>query len=68
MVTTTKNESSDDVLWGAAAIARYIKRSKRQVYFLIQQKRIPVKKIGPKTIVASKSGIDAALKGGGAAL
>jgi hypothetical protein len=59
-----KNESDDaDILWGVAAIARHIRRSKRQTFYLIQTRRIPVDYLGPRTITASKSKLDARLKG-----
>jgi hypothetical protein len=62
-MTATQNESDGDILWGVAAIAHYIKRSKRQTHYLISKRRIPVEKPGPKTITGSKSKISAALKG-----
>ncbi len=55
-------QSSGDLLWGAAAIAGHIKRSLRQTYYLIEQEKLPVKKLGPRTIVGSRAEIDASLK------
>jgi len=52
------------LLWGVKAIARHIRRSKRQVGYLISMGRIPVERVGSKTIVGSKTKISAALKGG----
>jgi hypothetical protein len=51
----------DDILWGVAAIAAYIKRERRQTYHLIRLDRIPATKLGARTIVARKSELDAAL-------
>ena len=45
---------SDDLLWGAQAIADEIGLSLDQVYHLIRMKRLPVTKLGPKTIIASR--------------
>jgi hypothetical protein len=53
---------SGDLLWGVEEIADYIRRSKRQVYYLIEREMIPIKRVGPKMIVASRSEIDASLK------
>jgi hypothetical protein len=50
-----------DILWGADAIARYINRSKSQVFYLIRKQRIPVKQVGPRTLMARKSELDRAL-------
>lgn len=55
-------QSSNDLLWGAEAIADHIGRSKRQTYYLIEIEAIPVKHLGPRTIVGSRSEIDASLK------
>jgi hypothetical protein len=53
---------SGDLLWGVEEIADYIRRSKRQAQYLIEKKKIPIKRVGPKMIVASRSEIDASLK------
>lgn len=50
-----------DLLWGADAIVRYINRSRFQVFYLIRKGRIPVKKVGPRTLLARKSELDRAL-------
>ena len=39
-------QPSGDLLWGAEAIANYIKRSKRQTYYLIENEMIPIKRSG----------------------
>jgi hypothetical protein len=54
---------TDDLLWGAAAIARYINRDRRAVYYLISKQIIPAKKLGFRTICARKSELDAFLRG-----
>jgi hypothetical protein len=51
----------NDVLWGCASIAHYIGRTRSQTFYLIKKRRIPVKQIGPKTILARKSELDRAL-------
>lgn len=50
-----------DILWGADAIAEYIGRERRAVYYMIAKGVIPAKKLGPKTICARKCEIDRAL-------
>jgi hypothetical protein len=55
-------QRSGDLLWGAEAIAHHIDRSVRQTYYLIERQRIPVTKLGHKTIVASRAELDAHLK------
>ena len=52
----------DDLLWGVDAIAAYIKRSHRQVYHLIQSKKIPTQKVGA-IHTARKSALRARLLG-----
>jgi len=45
---------NDDLLWGAQAIADEIGAPLDRVYYLIRKKKIPVTKLGPKTIIASR--------------
>ena len=49
-----------DLIWGAQAIADYISRPVRTVYYLIDKGALPVTKLGPRTIVARTSEIDRA--------
>ena len=56
----SKNEPTvdfDDLLWTVDAIAKEIRRTKRQAQYLIDQGVIEVLRVGPKTIVASRSKI-----------
>jgi hypothetical protein len=55
------NSLSNDVIWGAAGIARYIGRERNAVYYLIRKGVIPAKKLGARTIMARKSELDRAL-------
>jgi predicted DNA-binding transcriptional regulator AlpA len=48
-------ELHSDLLWGVEAIAKFIGRERRQVYYLIARRAFPSRKIGHRTIVASKS-------------
>ena len=59
---TPQQQSSSNYLWGTRAIADYIGKSKREAQYLIQKKRIKVKRPGPKTLVTTKQQIDADLK------
>jgi len=47
-----------DLIWGAVAIAQYINRPVRMTRYLIATGRIPVKRLGPRTIAARTSEID----------
>jgi hypothetical protein len=55
MTQTDKQELFDDLIWGVDAIAKEIKRSKRQAQHLIDTGVIEVVKLNPKTIVASRT-------------
>ena len=57
-----QQQPSGDLLWGVEAIADHIRRTKRQTQYLIENDKIPVKHVGPKTIVGSRTKIDASLK------
>jgi hypothetical protein len=46
---------SDDILWGTQAIADEIRRSLSETQYLIRKKAIPVGRLGPKIIFASRS-------------
>jgi excisionase family DNA binding protein len=52
---------SDDLLWGAQAIADYLGVSTDRVYYLIKTKRLPIAKLGRKTVVASRKKLQRAL-------
>jgi hypothetical protein len=52
---------SDDLLWGAAAIAEFLGISVDRVYYLIRTKRLPIAKLGRRSIVASKKKLQRAL-------
>lgn len=56
----------DDLMWGAEEIANYIQRPIRTVYYLIDRGVLPVKKLGPRTLVARRSEIDRAFSHDGA--
>jgi hypothetical protein len=48
----------DDLIWGVKGphgIAAEIGRSERETYYLISRKLIPFRKLGPKTIISSRS-------------
>jgi hypothetical protein len=46
--------AADDLVWGCAAIADYIGVSLTQCQYLIRQKRLPVGRLGPRLIFASR--------------
>lgn len=41
----SESELSDDVLWGAASIAKEIGRGERATYYLLERGELPAKKI-----------------------
>ncbi|HEY1490476.1 MAG TPA: hypothetical protein VGF90_05495 [Verrucomicrobiae bacterium] len=51
----------DDLLWGAQAIADFLGIPVDSVYYLIRRKRLPIGKLGPKTIIASRKKLQRAL-------
>jgi len=51
-----------DLLWGAAAIAAFIGKTKRATFHLLEQQQIPARKIGAQW-VASKSALRAHFEG-----
>jgi hypothetical protein len=53
----------DDLLWGAQAIAAYLGVSVDRVYYEIRLKRLPLGKLGRKTVFASKKKLLRALEG-----
>jgi hypothetical protein len=56
-----KQAPGDDLLWGAAAIASYLGVSVDRVYYEIRLKRLPLGKLGRKTVFASKKKLQRAL-------
>ena len=44
----------EDLLWGAQAIADFLGISIDRTYYLIRMKRLPIAKLGRKTVVASR--------------
>jgi hypothetical protein len=45
---------SDDLLWGGEAIAAFLGISLDRFYYLVRTRKLPVGKLGRKTIIASK--------------
>jgi hypothetical protein len=46
--------ASDDLLWGCQEIADYIGRSLHEVQYLVRKDKLPVGRLGPKLLFASK--------------
>jgi hypothetical protein len=46
--------ASDDLLWGTRAIADYIGKSVTATQYLIRIAALPIGRLGPKTLFASK--------------
>jgi hypothetical protein len=51
----------DDLLWGARAVADFLGVSVDRVYYLVRMKRLPIAKLGRKTIVASRKKLQRAI-------
>jgi hypothetical protein len=45
---------SADILWGSAAIADYLGLTLSEVQYLIRHEKIPIGRLGPKLLFASK--------------
>jgi hypothetical protein len=45
---------SDDLLWGTQAIADYLGQSLHRTQYLIRIGALPIGRLGPKTLFASK--------------
>jgi hypothetical protein len=56
----TKSELSQDLLFGAQAIATYLNWPRWRIYYL--QNNLPISRIG-QTLIARKSELDRALSG-----
>jgi hypothetical protein len=61
MMQPAAPKPADDLIWGAKAIADELGIPLTRVYYLIRTKRIPFKKLGPKTIIASRRQLQRAL-------
>jgi hypothetical protein len=46
--------ASDDLLWGTQAIADFIGQSLHTTQYLIRTNALPIGRLGPKTLFASK--------------
>jgi excisionase family DNA binding protein len=52
---------SDDLLWGGQEVADFLGVPLDRVYYLIRTKRLPIAKLGHKTIVASRKKLERAI-------
>jgi hypothetical protein len=48
------NPLIDDLLWGTKSIAAFIGKSLTETQYLVGKNKIPVGRLGPKTVFASK--------------
>jgi hypothetical protein len=54
-VTASESQKlSDDLVWGTQAIADEIGKSLTKTQYLIRKKKLPIGRLGPKTLFASK--------------
>lgn len=54
---TDNDNLSDDMLWGAGAIAKYLKRTERQVRYFEEKGLLPISRVG-RGLVARKSALN----------
>lgn len=57
-----RKDDESDLLWGVEAIAKHIRRGKRQTQYLLYKRKLPFKKLSHRIVVASRAEIDAHLK------
>jgi hypothetical protein len=50
----TKREPRDDLLWGTQEIADFIGVSLSEAQYLIREKKLPIGRLGPKRLFASR--------------
>jgi hypothetical protein len=50
----SQQDISDDLLWGTRAIAEFLGRSLTETQYLIRIDALPIGRLGPKTLFASK--------------
>lgn len=50
--TQTKLAGPEDLLWGAAAIAGVINRTRRDTYHLLENRTIPARKVGGRYVAS----------------
>jgi len=55
-------DPAGDLLWGVNEISRFIRRSRRQTYYLIDRGVIPVRRLSHKVIAGSRAEIRAVFK------
>jgi hypothetical protein len=57
-----KADLADDLIWGVSGrdgIAAFLGLTARQAYYLIENDKLPVRRLGAKTIVASRTQLTA---------
>jgi hypothetical protein len=54
-------ELNGDLLWGGAQVAAFLGVSVQQLYHLVRTKKLPISKLGRKTIIASKKKLQRAI-------
>jgi hypothetical protein len=62
---TVPESLSADLLWGAESIADELGVTVDRIYYLIRTQKLPIKKLGPKLLVASRRELRAALSASG---
>jgi hypothetical protein len=52
--TEQQAAAGDDLLWGTAAISAFIGLSLTETQYLIRKKKLPIGRLGPKKLFASR--------------
>jgi predicted site-specific integrase-resolvase len=60
-MTREEETLADDLLWGAQAVADFLGIKVDRVYYFIRTGRLPIAKLGGKTVIASKKQLKRAL-------
>ena len=55
---------SPDIVWGAAAIATVIRRSRRQAFYLLESGALPGRKLGGRWVASRQKLLDALIGAG----
>ena len=55
---SNSSSATTGLVWGVGGIAKKIRRSRRQAQYLIDKRKIRVKRMGPKTLLTTEAMLD----------
>jgi hypothetical protein len=53
-VSVNTDDYASDLIWGCDEIGRFINRKPRQVYHLLESKRLPARKVGHQWVASRR--------------